>query len=562
MNAAIKKLRGNNPNANWKNVNNTNLSNGQRAVLRGLKAGLQSRAAAAQANNMNASALFKQVQRPVNQRPKRNLKEIYDFPGEGTFQGVIQAVSQDVWKHFKSRKDPAEIAWLVLKSRGQTVNRTPYRAGFIMDQYNWKNLYDRFKNGPTSAEYKQVMRYILAMLAMNPPYVNRSTGNRDKLSGMPRIGTMNNTSFNAYLKGLTPVKNQGGGLIKAALRTTASGAGLASRTAINQKSIILPIATVALTAGLAGGPMAAGTAARVAAKQALRTAVVGGLKSKFGNNPVSNAVINRAVSLAETKITSQTAPTNTSVKAAIANAANTASNLPNTSARTSNSLINAKVLQARQRIYTNIGPYAGNEYGTRNVRADKAANALRRYYRNAATKGMNINTNSTVTADVRNIMNMAIRPRSDRPPKMSNMAWAAAGALAVTAAALPIAAGLTGGGGAVLGGRVANLTTQKAGQAASRTFKNMAETRAKQAVRQGVAKAGPRSGAALARRAAELNKAKINYVKKLLNRAARGNHTFTQDMINKAVQRAGGDSRIAPALEKGGQVARNLLATL
>lgn len=56
--------------------------------------------------------------------------------------------------------------------------------------------------------------------------------------------------------------------------------------------------------------------------------------------------------------------------------------------------------------------------------------------------------------------------------------------------------------------------------------------------------------------------AKKQYVRKLLNRAARGNHTLTKNMINKAIQRSGGDPRVAHALEKGGQVARNLLRVL
>ena len=510
-------------------------------------------------------SIVKQTQRPANQGPKRNLKEIYDFPKNGTLKESIRAVSGDVWKHFESRKPADEIAWLVLKSRGQTVNRTPYRSGHIMDQYNWKELYNRFKAGSTPVQYKQIMRYILAMLVLNPPYANRNTGNRNKLSGQPRIGTMNNTSFNAYLDALAPVANQGGGLLKAALRTTASGAGIATRTAINKKNIILPIATVALTAGLAGGPVAAQAAARAAVRKAL----VGGIKSKFGNNPISNAVVNRATTMAANRIAGMSAPTNNSVKEVLASAASQAMNeaaAPAATPASKNAVINAKVAQHRQRIYMNIGPYAGNAYGTRNVRANKAASAIRQYYKNAAAKGLNVNTNAAVQRDVRGLMNMAVHPRANRPPQMSNMAWAAAGALLVTAAAVPIAAGLTGGFGATAGGaaarKAANLARQQAGKKAAQTAKGMAASRATQAARQGVAKAGPRAASQVARRAAELNKSKMNFVKKLLNRAARGNHTITPNMINKAVQRAGGDPRVAMALEKGGAVARNLLASL
>ncbi|BAT22595.1 hypothetical protein [Yellowstone lake phycodnavirus 3] len=542
-------------------------------------------AALAAAAATRFKGLMKQAQRPANQGPKRNLKEIYDFPSSGTLKEVIQAVSGDVWKHFESRKPADEIAWLVLKSRGQTVNRTPYRAGFIMDQYNWKELYNRFKAGSTPVKYKQVMRYILAMLATNPPYANRSTGNRNKLSGQPRIGSMNNVSFNAYLNALKPIANQGGGLLKAALRTTASGAGLATRTAINKKNIILPIATIALTAGLTAGPAAGMAAGRAAAKAAVRAAIIGGVKSKLGNNPISNAVINRATAMAENRIVGMASPTNDSVKEALALAANQAVNSaaePGAPNAAKNALINAKVAQHRQRIYMNIGPYAGNAYGTRNVRSNKAAAAIRQYYKNAAAKGLNINTNASVKQDVQGLMNMAVHPRTNRPPRLSNMAWAAGGALLATAVAIPIAVGLTGGAGGTLAGtaastatkkaanlarqqagkKAANLARQQAGKKAAQTARGMAASRAKQAAAQGVAKAGPRAASQAARRVGNLNKAKMNFVKKLLNRAARGNHTITPNMINKAVQRAGGDPRVAAALEKGGSVARNLLATL
>jgi hypothetical protein len=69
-------------------------------------------------------------------------------------------------------------------------------------------------------------------------------------------------------------------------------------------------------------------------------------------------------------------------------------------------------------------------------------------------------------------------------------------------------------------------------------------------------------GARQATKKTGIEAAKKEYVKKLLNRAARGNHTLTTNMINKAVQRAGGDPRVAKALEKGGKVALNLLRNL
>ncbi len=57
--AAIRRLRNNNPGANWKGVNGANLTNGQKKVLNGLKLGANRQTGAAQAN-MNTGNLFKQ----------------------------------------------------------------------------------------------------------------------------------------------------------------------------------------------------------------------------------------------------------------------------------------------------------------------------------------------------------------------------------------------------------------------------------------------------------------------------------------------------------------------
>ena len=549
-------------------------------------------AALAAAAATRFKGLVKQAQ---VQAPRRNLMEIYDFPKDGTLKEVIQAVSGDVWKHFESKNNPDEIAWLVLKSRGQTVNRTPYVRGVILSQYNWKELYNRFKAGSTPVKYKQVMRYIIAMLTLNPPYANRKTGNRNKLSGQPRIGTMNNVSFNAYIKGLKPVANQGGGLIKAALRTTASGATLLTKTAINYRQITIPAAlgagaAVAAFYGIPGASVAA-KAQLAKASMALQETIRSTAKKAIGNFPFADEIVNKLVNtgMRQIQVLGERAST-PDIQKIVANAAtklinrsvNSGAAETQVANAAKNALINAKVAQHRQRIYMNIGPYAGNAYGTRNSRSNKAATAIRQYYKNAAAKGLNINTNASVKQDVQGLMNMAVHPRTNRPPRLSNMAWAAGGALLLTAAAIPIAVGLSGGAGGTLAGtaastatkkaanlarqqavnKAANLARQEAGKKAAQTARGMAASRATQAARQGVAKAGPRAANQVARRAAELNKSKMNFVKKLLNRAARGNQTITPNMINKAVQRAGGDPRVAAALEKGGGVARNLLASL
>ena len=120
------------------------------------------------------------------------------------------------------------------------------------------------------------------------------------------------------------------------------------------------------------------------------------------------------------------------------------------------------------------------------------------------------------------------------------------------AVAAPVAVLAATGGGA--GGAVTRGVAGEGQRAAGRLA-------AQRAQRQVLKKAAQR-GAHQAAKKTGVEAAKKQYVRKLLNRAARGNHTLTTTMINKAVQRAGGDPRVAYALEKGGQAARNLLQAL
>ena len=442
---------------------------------------------------------------PLN---NRILSQLYKFPSKNS-ANAIRNVSQNVWKQFQSvqngKQNASKAAWMVLKSRGQTVGVQPYKAGFIMNKYNWKNLYNR----TTNADQRKVMRYILLMLALNPPYANRKTGNRNMYRNSS-VANLNNANFNRLLAGIKPVANQGQGLMKALVRTTASGAGFVTRKAINHKQILLPIAAVTLKAYLSGGT----SLAMNAGKAALKKAVISGVKSKFGNNPISSYAINRAANMAANKIRTMQNPTNTNVKNVIAKAANTISN----------SNINQKVSNARTRIYMNIGPYAGNAYGSRNARANKGAAAVKAYYEAAAAAGK---SSSEIDRDIKNIINLAVHPRSNRPPRMSNMAWAAAGSLAATAVAIPIAAALAG---------------------------EVPKAVVKQVVKKGITGNGQRQAAQAAQRIAE----KGVSIKNLLRRAAKG-EIIPTNLMNKAINKAGGDPRVAFALEKGGAFARNLI---
>ena len=76
VNARIKAIRGQNPNANWKNVNANGLTNGQKKVLNGLKMGknyVGLTRQATPAGNVNVGSLFASTQAPpapVRQAPR------------------------------------------------------------------------------------------------------------------------------------------------------------------------------------------------------------------------------------------------------------------------------------------------------------------------------------------------------------------------------------------------------------------------------------------------------------------------------------------------------------
>jgi len=86
VNAAIKEIRGKNPNANWKNTKANGLTNGQKKVLNGLKmgknyAGLVRQKAPNVNVNLGNTGLFKQAQtqRPAQaqaQAPKTNNRNV------------------------------------------------------------------------------------------------------------------------------------------------------------------------------------------------------------------------------------------------------------------------------------------------------------------------------------------------------------------------------------------------------------------------------------------------------------------------------------------------------
>jgi hypothetical protein len=434
---------------------------------------------------------------PLNNGALRALKKIYKFPAGATTNNRIKQVSEDVLKQFLVAKRgtimPDQAAWMILKSRGRTVGEKNYKSGFIMNQYNWKNLYKNTNN----ASQRQVMRYILAMLALNPPYANRKTGDRNKLTNNT-IGYMSNANFNKYLNGIRPVKNQGGGLVKAALRTTVSGAGLAAKHA---KPFVLPVAGMVLVSQLAN-PALAGPA-----MSKLKQIIKDRLKEKLKNIPYSNQLVNKLSNAAEKKLAGMKGATNNKVINSIETTINTGiKNDPNIN-RKVNTAVETFVRQQR-----NIG-----------------------------------NINYGEVAKYKAFIRQAIKNGTFNATKAANNYQKKK--LAGQLTGLAIASGALAAEGAVgmVGKKAANVVVKGATGNGQRMAAEAAQR---------IAEKGVKSRVAI-----NLNKAKMNFIKKQLNRAARG-ETIPTNVINKAIQRAGGNARVGHALEKGGQAALNLLKSL
>lgn len=184
------------------------------------------------------------------------------------------------------------------------------------------------------------------------------------------------------------------------------------------------------------------------------------------------------VAIAETKKVAANA--NASENAAPAKAMN------NTAA--ANAEILARAQKVRDRVHSNLRLAENGPYGTRTSRANKARNAAVTYYRAALKNGKALNS-PEVNTQIKEIISFAVQPRSNRPPRMSNMAWASVGALAATGVAL---GAVVGGGAAAaaiqqLGRKIANiksslnkskLAANAAANAAKRAAMNAAKKKA------------------------------------------------------------------------------------
>ena len=269
---------------------------------------------------------------PEPPRNNRQRKPIYQFVRGANVKARVKTSSNNVHRIFTNPNiPPHEAAYKILIARGTLPTR---KKGWIMNQMNWNEL---SKNISANARNKSIIRYIRMMLAISPPYKNR-TGNRPQLAVIPGINTMNNAAFNALLAGANTTGNRRGAGLRAAIINKTVGA---TKLGWKYKK---EIATVA--AALTGAGVGAKFAAPVASK-------IGGVLSLLTKLGVPRSV---AAELAPT-IAKASSPLN---KAAM-----------------------NKLENLRSKIIRNIGP-AGraqnvkNLYGSPNNRANAAITKMRK----------------------------------------------------------------------------------------------------------------------------------------------------------------------------------------
>jgi hypothetical protein len=110
-----------------------------------------------------------------------------------------------------------------------------------MNQMNWNDL---SKNISANARNKSIIRYIRMMLAISPPYKNR-TGSRPQLAVIPDIN--NNAAFNALLASANTTGNRRGAGIRAAIISKTVGA---TKLGWKYKKQIAAVAAAAAGAGV------------------------------------------------------------------------------------------------------------------------------------------------------------------------------------------------------------------------------------------------------------------------------------------------------------------------
>jgi hypothetical protein len=209
------------------------------ALIKNVQAKLNANAAKAAANananaakaaaNANANAA-KAVAEVVASRvaKKRILSEkiggFIPFTGNQNANASIRAVSENAYKQIEKVRagelTPAQAAQEILKQSGTNPSNPRNKGWHILQKMNWNALNN--SNKGRNATTQQIIRYIRAMVRIDPPYTNRGWrhGNRPLIRNNA-IPAMQKEAFERYLNGLTTKELNKRGLLKgAAIRAT------------------------------------------------------------------------------------------------------------------------------------------------------------------------------------------------------------------------------------------------------------------------------------------------------------------------------------------------------
>ena len=441
---------------------------------------------------------------------------MYNFPTNGTtVKNRVGVISKNVRKIFTGTLPPHEAAWKVLKSSGTAPNG---KKGYIMNRMNWNALNNSTAN--RNERNKSIIRYIRLMLKISPPYANRK-GNRPQLAVRNNLAGMSKNNFNKVLKATNENNKRGQGL-RAAIIQKAVGAG---KFGLKYRAEIVKAATAAATVyGIVqtGGATALGAAAR-----AKIGAVVG---AKLAEQGVPPEAINKLV---------PQVVNNLAAAGPAAPAKKNNGNKPATAEE--KAIINN---WRRKGFSVNEGPFL-NALRKGTVANLNTPNKARKAFGVGTLKGFGLMAAGGLASVGAMAGTLAVNAAaSAKALAAAKKGWNVAQRTAAAQKAEQVATGRVKNFAARIeqSKAAANATARKA--AANATAAGQARSRAQAAVSQGIAESS------------------AGYVKKLLNRAARGNHTITKNMINQAIHLAGGNARVGPALQKGGNAARNLLASL
>jgi hypothetical protein len=464
----------------------------------------------------NAKKALEDAKKQLEHVRAASLKQKYNFKNGRNLESRIKPISENVWREFVAAsqrgKSAVNAAEQILKSRGQTNNRKI--KGHIMNQFNWNSLLPVAQNGTTN---KKVIKAVIKMLAINPPYIGVNGINRQRLKSNNENINKNNEQFKIAISKIQPQR-----LVK------------------KNSGILGPLKV------LAGGVLTVGTVLHQ--NPQARNFVKGQIKmiAAAARIPVTPQQINQAFSLFERKVNRANSKLNnrTAEQALQSSLAEATGKIPNTPISS-----NSNQNRLRQIASRTLGIMPNSNKERHLLRFNAALNTM---IRNAIGKGKSLN-NANVKSQLESFARGSnwTKASQENEPKFSRMVGASVGALAAGAAAIPLATALTPGGvvGASVGGR-GNGRRQ-----AQRIFNRTGAYPPHAAGR-----ANARMASRLLR--PNLNSAKQMFIRKQLQKAASDSLNTRNSAFNRAVQFAQNigmnSSTLAVALQKPSEAKRLL----